>query len=273
MIMKTKNYVWYASIALIALLVGLGLFGSMLFFAPTMALYGLTEQAWYVLLMFIGLCAATVSFGFFQSKALYEGQVLNGTLKLGGPIVAMLVVVVLGFWLVPNPGTPFDVTIFLEPVSKAEESVKGRLTLFVGVDPRTTDVGQHGEARFFQVPNNFRAQSVKVRLISDIYEFVDSGEKIILDKPTQTLKVRVKELTLSGIVMDATGPVIGGQVRLDQFSTTTDNAGNFRLTNLPANLSSDQRQLQITKQGYEPYRAPVVLNGGIVHARLDRVVN
>ena len=61
-------------------------------------------------------CAAVGVLAFLSLA--YRGEVLGGVLELGGPVVAFFLVLILGFWLVPNP-TAFAVTVYVQEVLAA----------------------------------------------------------------------------------------------------------------------------------------------------------
>src|SRR5580693_6830864 len=61
---------------------------------------GLTGNLYYLVLLPMGLAAAVFLFGVLRSYARYSGKQLGGMLELSGPIVAFVLVVILGFVLV-----------------------------------------------------------------------------------------------------------------------------------------------------------------------------
>jgi hypothetical protein len=112
--------------------------------APMLVRIGLTGHVWYVLLLLLGLFAAVTVFSLFKSYARYRGKALGGTLELGGPVVVMLVVIVLGFRLVPSPPQRFDLTVFLHGTARRQAVVlrnHGKVSLDLGADKRIEAVG------------------------------------------------------------------------------------------------------------------------------------
>ena len=103
---------FYALISLVAFLIGLVILSVMLWNAPLLMSLGLTGNFYYVLLLALGLSAAAFFFGLLQSHAVYHGQAGWGRLELGGAIVGCALVVVGGFYLVPNP-LPFALSVFV----------------------------------------------------------------------------------------------------------------------------------------------------------------
>ncbi len=80
--------------------------------AQLLAAFGLTGNYYYVVLLALGLAAAAFLFGVLQSYARFNARNGWGVLELGGRIVGSALVVLGGFYLVPNP-LPFAVTIFV----------------------------------------------------------------------------------------------------------------------------------------------------------------
>jgi hypothetical protein len=103
---------FYAIVSLVAFLFGFAILSVMLWNAQLLVSLGLTGNFYYVLLLVLGLSSAAFLFGLLQSHAVYRGHTGWGHLELGGAIVGCALVVVGGFYLVPNP-LPFAVTVFV----------------------------------------------------------------------------------------------------------------------------------------------------------------
>src|ERR1039458_967624 len=95
----------FVFIALGSFLLGALLLFFMIWKAEELVALGLTGRVYYIVLLPLGLAAAAFLFGVVKSYATYRGRQLGGKLVLGGPIIAFLLVVILGFVLVPDPST------------------------------------------------------------------------------------------------------------------------------------------------------------------------
>jgi hypothetical protein len=107
---------------------------------------GLVGNLYYVVLVPLGLSVAAFLFGVLRSYAVYTGKVAGGNLELGGPIVGFLLVVILGFVLVPDP-SPFAVTVFVHGDSGKQDLVlrnRGAVLLDLGGDRRRELIGDRG---------------------------------------------------------------------------------------------------------------------------------
>lgn len=109
---RQMEIVLYALISLISFLCGVGVLSLMIWNAPLLTRLGLAGNLYYLVLLPMGLAASGFLFGVFHSYARYSGKQLGGTLQLGGPLVAFLLVVILGFVLV-KPVTTFPLTVYV----------------------------------------------------------------------------------------------------------------------------------------------------------------
>ena len=256
----------------VSLVVGLGLLAVMLWKAEFLVRLGLVGHLWYVLLLVVGLAVAVCVFSLFRSYARYHGKVLNGTLEIGGPAVLMLVVIALGFYLVPMPPTKFDLTIFVHGDEGRQSLVlrnNGVLVLDFGADRRREKIADKGEARFVGIPADQRGRRVPAALEADGYELVDRNARVALDTESAYLAIRAKLLAISGQVFDSNGNILpGASVTLPQYAATTDANGRFTLT-VPSDLAESERTLTITAAAHQPYIGRVTPGGNPLTVRLD----
>ncbi|MBB3181161.1 carboxypeptidase-like regulatory domain-containing protein [Variovorax sp. Sphag1AA] len=251
-------------VAAISLAAGLAILALMVWRADILVRLGLVGHLWYVLLLLVGLAAAVCLFALFRSYASYTGKVLNGTLELGGPAVLVLLVVLLGFRLVPKPEVRFDQTIFVS--SESGQLVlrnRGKLRLDFGADRRYEEIGTKGEARFIGIPADQRGRQVSVALEgADDYELVEDSARVTLGDEATYLRVKPRMVPFQGQVLDSKGqPLAGAKLSLPRRSEVmTDSNGRFYLP-LPADLPESDRTATITAAGHSPWRGQVVLGG------------
>ena len=267
----TTHAAKHALLPRLALVVGaaggtavLGLLAVMLWSAPALIRVGLTGHVWYVFLLLLGLFAAITVFTLFKSYARYRGQALGGTLKLGGPVVVTLVVIVLSFYLVPAPLPRFDVTVFFHGKAGRHAMVlrnHGRASLDLGVDRRIEAIGDKGEARVPGIPGDLRDRDVALGLDDDTYELVDSPRTIRLGTEAIYAAIEPRRLALVGYIHDERGrPVPQARAVVAAVAAVTDKDGRFELM-LPADLPEGDRTITITAAGYESWSGRVVLGG------------
>ena len=239
----------------LSLIVALLLLGLMLFHAETLVRLGLIGNLWYLTLLAMGLAVAVFSHLGLKSYSSYTGKVLDGTLKLGGPAVLMLVVVGLGFKFVEPPPTRFDLTVFVHAEAGRQNMVlrnRGALLLDLGADRRRETIGDKGEVRFVGIPTDQRGRTVPVSLEAEGYELVDPKAEVKLSTETAYLAMRPASLQLNGRVQDEKGRAVpGAKLRLSIYTAQSMEDGWFSFR-VPSNLPVSERILYVTAPGFEP---------------------
>lgn len=235
----------------------------MLFRADVLVNLGLIGNLYFVVLAVLGLTVASFLFGVFRSRARYSGKTELGTLELGGPVVIFVLVLVLGFELVPNP-TPFTLTIFVRTTQKQKEPIlhgHGNILLDLGGDRRREAIGDKGQAVFASIPATFRGQEVPVSLEADGYELALKQPVLRISGESAYLPVRRTPVELSGTVRSESGqPVAGAHVQVGSISATSDAAGYFRLTIVDAG-NKQSWQLQVQSSDFAAWHGEVVAGG------------
>jgi hypothetical protein len=93
---RRKETQFYAVIALISFLCGVGILSLVIWNADMLERLGLANNLYYLILLPMGLAAAGFLFGVLRSYALYSGKKLGRMLELRGSVVAFLLIVILG---------------------------------------------------------------------------------------------------------------------------------------------------------------------------------
>lgn len=253
-----KEIVLYAVISLISFLCGVGILGLLIWNANLLASLGLTGDLYYLVLLPMGLAAAGFLFGVVRSYARFSGKQLGGMLELGGPIVAFLLVVILGFVLV-KPVTTFPFTVYVHGKDGPQDLVlrnSGDVLLDLGLDRRRQPIGSEGQAYFPAIPATFRGQEVPIGVESAAFELSDPKQTCRLDGSSIYLSVQRKAGHLSGRVQDENGnPIPGATIHVAGLSTTTDSAGHFEFA-----IPGDEMQGELDLEALAPDYAPVNFN-------------
>jgi hypothetical protein len=130
--------------------------------APAMIAQGISNKFFYVLLLPLGLCVTAFVFGGMRTYASLTTTTLNTTLNLVGPGVGVLMVVVGGFWLVPET-PPFNITArFRDPAGKLLK--EGFATIYKRQARDREPITTSGEATFKDIADRFRTQSTRIDL-------------------------------------------------------------------------------------------------------------
>jgi hypothetical protein len=261
---RRKEIALYALISLISFLCGVALLGLMIWKAELLSRFGLAGNLYYLVLLPMGLAAAGFLFGVLRSYARYSGKQLGGMLELGGPIVAFLLVLILGFVLV-KPATTFPFTVFVQGKGGTSDIVlknSGYVVLDLGGDRRTEAIGEKGQAYFPAIPPSFRGQEVPIGVESGAFELSDSKQKCRLDGSSIYLSVQRKAGHLSGWVKDEKGnPVPGATINVAGLSEVTDSSGHFEFA-----IPGDQMQGELDLEALAPGYVPVNFNNVVPDA-------
>jgi hypothetical protein len=261
---RSREIVLYGVISLICFLCGVGILSLMILNADLLGRLGLTGNLYYLVLLPMGLAASGFLFGVVRSYARYSGKQLGGVLALGGPIAALLLVVILGFVLV-KPITTFPMTVYVHGEAGRQDIVlrnSGYVLLDLGGYRRREPIGADGQAYFSEIPANFQGQEVPVSVESDAFEVSDTKHKYRLDRPSVYLPVRRKGGHLSGWVKDEKGdPIPGVRVNVAGLSKVTDSSGHFEFA-IPGQQMQGELHLEALASGY----VPVSLNSAVPDA-------
>jgi hypothetical protein len=229
--------------------------------AEKLTALGLTGNLFYVALLPLGLAAAGFLFGVLRSYATYYGEHLGGSLELRGPIVAFLLVVIGGFFLVPNLAT-FPLTVYVHGELGPQDVVlrdSGYVVLRLGPESRREAIRGDGQAYFLAIPANFRGQQVPVWVESEGFEVVGAPSCRLVG-PSVDVSVHRKSGRVSGRVQDEHGNAISGaDVRVAGLSSSTDKAGRFEFV-IPGDRLQPELELDIDAAGYVEGHYSVVPN-------------
>ena len=107
-----KKIAPYGWLSLCLLVFGLALFAVYIWKAEKLVALGLAGSVYYLVLVLFAVSVAVILFGALRTYADYSGRYFGGVLKMSGPIVGVLVLVVLGFVL-PPPSSNFPLTVYV----------------------------------------------------------------------------------------------------------------------------------------------------------------
>jgi hypothetical protein len=262
----------FAALAFGAFLLSCLILVLMLGNAEKLVRLGLVGNLYYIVLVPLGLSVATFLFGILRSYAVYTGKVVGGNLELGGPIVGFLLVVILGFVLVPDP-SPFAVTIFVHGEAGKQELLlrnRGAVLLDLGADRRRELIGDRGQAYFAGIPSTFRGQDVRVLIDAEGYELINAEATVKLEGPSVYLPVRTKAVTVTGYVKTTEGqPVATATVSVAGQSVKTDTSGFFRLS-VPGVVANENTSLHVDAPGYVSWNSLITPGGNEISVQLRR---
>ncbi len=251
----------YALIALASFLCGIGVLVLMLSNVEALYKLGLIGNLYYIVLFPLGLCAAVFLFGVVRSFARYKGEQYGGTLELGGPIVAFVLVVGGGF-LLPKPASTFhSLTVYVHGEAGRNDLVlrnSGRVFLDLDGDRQSRSIGENGEAYFPAIPDRFRGQEVPIWVDAKGFESTVADQKERVDGGSLYLKVRKKSGHVSGRVQDQDGnPIANADLTVAGLSRHSDVSGHFEFV-VPGEKLEQEMDLQAVAPGHKAQKYKVV---------------
>jgi hypothetical protein len=254
----------YALIALASFVCGIGVLFLMLWKVEVFHKFGLIGNLYYVVLLPLGLCAAVFLFGVVRSFARYKGEQYGGSLELGGPIVAFVLVVGGGFVLVPKPPSTFALTVYVHGETDRNDLVlrnSGRVFLDLDGDRQSRSIGENGEAYFPGIPDRFRGQEVPIWVDAKGFESTVANQKARIDGASLYLPVRRKSGHVSGRVQDQEGnPIANADLTLVGLSQHSDASGHFEFS-IPGEKLEQEMDLQAVAPGHKAQKYKVVADG------------
>ncbi len=197
----------YATIALVAAIVGIGLLLVYVYEVPRLIEGGITNQVFYVLLIPWGLTCAVCLFGAMRSYARFTNKQL-GTLTMGGPVVVFCLVVWGGFTLIPQVES-FDLTVRLHEVDgRGKLLTAGKVIVDLDSDRRTGEIDSKGEANFKEIPQKFWGTQIKIHPQVEGYE--ETSIPVTVKSKSRTIDLGLKReqplSMLRGTIVPPPGP-------------------------------------------------------------------
>ncbi len=263
----------YVAIAAGVLVAALAVLSVMLAKAEMLVRLGLVGNFYYVVLVILAIFVAISLFSVLHSYAVYVGKVGGGSLELGGPIVAFVLVIVLGYYLNPSPQS-FDLTVFVHGEAGRQDIIlrnAGSVLLDLGGDRRREMIGDKGQAFFPGIPATFRGQAIPVAVEAPGYELVMPNNEIAVEGASAYVAVRPRAAELTGYVRTSTGqPIEGATVSVAGTTSQTDASGFFTLV-LPGAGPRQSLTMQVMATGFAPWNGQVVPGANEITVALDRV--
>jgi len=226
--MKPATYAWLAGGGL---LVSIGLLLFLVFQADVIVASGLDHRVFYVLLVPLGLAAGAFAYGAMASTGGFSGNVGPGEVKLTGPAVFAGLVVVGGFFLVPEGGV---VTLVVRVLADGASGVPAaEVVLDAGQARSTASTDAGGQVVFAGLGREAVASGLTVTVTAEGYE--PTRLSVASVPVTGVIEVSLTEVphVVTGTVIERESRRPATGVILDfgsgEATDTTDAMGNFRV--------------------------------------------
>lgn len=221
----------YLIVSAVGLVLSIGLLLFLVFGAQRILAAGLDHRVFYVLLVPLGLSAAAFAFGAMNSSGTFTAE---GTKRVGlaGPAMFAALVVVGGFFLVPDGGL-HTLAVRVDSASGGSAVAGARVTLDWGAQRLTQVTDENGQASFLGLPRG----ASDVRVSVEAAGYLPTSETFPEAPSDPVVRLALEPAPISseirGTVLDRTGsPLSGVYLSFDSglASDTTDAAGNFSVT-------------------------------------------
>jgi hypothetical protein len=151
--------------------------------APILGPSRLSPRTYYLVVSVLGLLAAGSLYGVFWSHDHRHRRHFGIGLEIGGPVAALVMVLILGLLLPgPNPGFPLVVVVHraAEP-NELFPKGSGQVVLDLGTRQIRRPFDTQGRAVFSRIPETLLGQEVGLSLESDTYTLTDPNHRVRLD--------------------------------------------------------------------------------------------
>jgi hypothetical protein len=159
--------------------------------------FGITNKIYYLILIPLGFSSAAFLSGAMKSYASYssEGSSLPGKLRLAGPIVVFLLVVIGGFYIpgLMEVSQTFDLKVrILSDDQETSKFDEGSLRMYLDDKTYAGNI-REGEVVFSTIPNEFQNRNVRFELLVEGFQLADlAGMRI--SKARQVLDLKVVKM-------------------------------------------------------------------------------
>jgi hypothetical protein len=173
--------------ALLAVFVGIAVL-----FASGAIRHGLGTMGTYVVYVLAGLVTAVLCFGLLGATGSFEGSAHGGTLKLGGSVVAMLLItgggIVYERYRAPES---FDTRlVFLDKATRQPQRLSGQATILLEGEKRMAPLHDQSDALVESFPASARGRSALLALDVSPFRAASPQEPVTLDQQLTVLVER-----------------------------------------------------------------------------------
>jgi hypothetical protein len=172
------------------------------------------QRMFYLILVLFGISVSALVFGLMNSYAVFKGEKQNAKLKITGPAVGVMLVVLGGFYL-PRTSDDKNVTIRVFDWKK-NPVLQGDVKIYLKEYVRTQSVDKMGQALFTGIPTNIFRNKIKIEVSSPGYTTC-SFDTLLSNSGSLELTLPLKtEVMISGRVKTAAEiPIRGVEINVE----------------------------------------------------------
>lgn len=204
----------YGIVAVIGFILSLSLVYYYLQFIQGKVTDEVDQRIFYLILILFGISASAVVFGIMNTYAVLTGKKQNVQLKMTGPGVGVILVVLGGLYL-PQKSTEKNVTIRVFDWKK-NAVTQGDVKIYLKEYIRTQSVDNMGQALFTGIPADMIKNKMKIEVSSPGYATKSLDTLVTNSKPLEVTLPLTTVVFISGKVKTAAEmPIRGVEIGVD----------------------------------------------------------
>lgn len=218
------------------------------------------QRMFYLILLLFGISVSALVFGVMNTYAVLTGKKQDIQLKMAGPGVGVLLVVLGGLYL-PKPAADKNVTIRLFDWKK-KPVTQGDVKIYLDEYIRTQSIDKMGQALFSGIPEAVVNSKIKIEVSSPGYATKNFDTLVTSGKPLELMLPLTTQILITGKIKTAAEmPIKGVEVNVDgtRYYAVSITDGTYSLK-LGEYTLGDQVTLTTSHKKYEDKTIPLKIN-------------
>lgn len=218
------------------------------------------QRIFYLILILFGISTSALVFGVMNTYAVLTGKQQNISLKMTGPGVGVILVVLGGLYL-PHPSPESNVTIRIFDW-KNNPITQGDVKIYLKEYIRSQSVDNVGQALFTGIPSDIAKNRMKIEVSSPGYTTKYFDTLLVSSKPLELILPLTTVVFISGRVKTAAEvPIKGVEISVDgtRYYTKSITDGSYKLR-LEEYTLGDEISLTTSHKDFEDKTVSVRIN-------------
>lgn len=209
------------------------------------------QRIFYLILIFFGISVSALVFGVMNTYAVLTGKQQNVTLKMTGPGVGVILVVLGGLYL-PQKSPEKNVTIRVFDWKK-NPVTDGDVKIYLNEYIRTQSIDKMGQALFSGIPSEMMKTKMKIEVSSPGYATKNYDTLVTSSNPLELILPLTTVVYISGRIKTAAEvPIKGVEISVDgtRYYAVSITDGSYKLR-LEEYTLGDEITLTTSHQDFE----------------------
>ncbi|MBC7886889.1 MAG: TIR domain-containing protein [Ferruginibacter sp.] len=218
------------------------------------------QRMFYLILILFGTSISALVFGVMNTYAVLKGKQQNVSLKMAGPGVGVILVVLGGFYLPPKTAEK-NATIRVFDW-KQNPVTQGNVKIYLKEYIRSQAIDNMGQALFTGLPSEMASSKMKIEVSSPGYATKTFDTLLTNSKPLELTLPLTTVIFISGKVKTAAEmPIRGVEINVDgtRYYAISITDGSYTLR-LEEYTLGDQITLTTSHKDFEDKTIPVTIN-------------